>query len=74
MSVSLAFVPADTLYGVFESLQDIMPQELEELTNYFEDTWISRPFRRRKRDAVFKPEFWSVLTGFKETYRRLTIH
>ena len=60
MLVALAFVPADDVCDVFESLQDVMPPELEELTNYFEDTWIGRPFRRRRRDAVFKPELWSV--------------
>ena len=37
-----------------------MPPELEELTNYFEDTWIGRPFRRRRREAIFKPEMWTT--------------
>ena len=51
---------ADDICEVFESLQDVIPPELEELTNYFEDMWIGRPFRRRRRDAVFKPELWTT--------------
>lgn len=42
MLVSLAFVPPDDVEYAFETLADVMPEELKDLANYFEDTYIGR--------------------------------
>ena len=61
MLVALAFVPPTDITNVFESLHDVIPDELDDLVLYFEDTWIGRPCRRgRGRDAMFPPSVWSV--------------
>ncbi|XP_064100295.1 uncharacterized protein LOC135211117 [Macrobrachium nipponense] len=58
--VALAVVPPDDIINVFESLHDVIPDELDELVFYFEDTWIGIPCRRGRRDALFPPSVWSV--------------
>ncbi|XP_068237065.1 uncharacterized protein [Palaemon carinicauda] len=61
MLVALAFVPPNEIVNVFELLQDVVPDELDDLVLYFEDTWIGRPCRRgRRRNAMFPPSVWSV--------------
>ena len=42
MLVALAFVSAHDIVRAFEELQDIVPQEIDALLDYFEDTWIGR--------------------------------
>ena len=41
---ALAFVPVDDVVKVFETLSDanVIPADVAEVFNYFEDTWISR--------------------------------
>ena len=57
--VPLAFVSTDDAMAVFEKLQDEIPDDLD-LLNYFEDTYIGRPFRSRRRDPHFKPELFDI--------------
>ena len=60
MLVALAFIPVDDAVEVFEKLQDEIPEDLDDLVAYFEDTYIGRPFHRRRRDPPFKPELWNI--------------
>ena len=61
MLVALALVPPMEIINVFESLHDVIPDELDDLVLYFEDTWIGRPCRRRgRRNVMFPPSVWSV--------------
>ena len=62
MLLALAFVPPIAIINVFESLHGVIPDELDDLVLYFQDTWIGRPCRRggRRREAMFPPSVWSV--------------
>ena len=60
MLVALAFVPADDVVAVFEKLQDEIPSDLDDLFNYFEDSYIGRPYRRRRKDPFFRIELWNI--------------
>ena len=41
-------------------MQDEIPEDLDDLVAYFEDTYIGHPFRRRRKDPHFKPELWNI--------------
>lgn len=55
---ALANVPVANVTATFDSLMKLPPyieNEIIEITNYFEDTWIERPTRRGGcRQSVFK--------------------
>lgn len=59
---SLAFVPNDDLYEVFEQLAATFPDEpvCNDLLTYFESTYIRGPrIRRQYRNPRFLPELWN---------------
>ncbi|XP_068250365.1 uncharacterized protein [Palaemon carinicauda] len=63
MLPAIAFVPTERLVSTFEELcdSDIFPPEVQEVLDYFEDTWIGRPDRRqRRRPPQFPHEMWNV--------------
>ena len=63
---AVAFVPIDSVIPVFEELlESVFFQDnadvLRDFVNYFEDTWIGRPGRRRGRAApIFPIQLWNV--------------
>ena len=60
MLVAIAFVPVNDIIDSFELLQEELPNELQPVTDYFEDTFIGRPgIRNRRRDSKF-PHMWNV--------------
>ncbi|XP_068250224.1 uncharacterized protein [Palaemon carinicauda] len=63
MLPAIAFVPTERVVSTFEELcdSDIFPPEVQEVLDYFEDTWIGRPDRRqRRRPPQFPHEMWNV--------------
>ena len=50
---ALAFVPLPHLIEAFESLEDIIPDEMGPLLDYFEHTYIGRRLRVRGHDPLF---------------------
>ena len=63
MLTSLAFIPEADVIAAYEALMDSMPAEnLEPLTDYFEDTWIGRPQRRGRqgRNPSYPISVWSI--------------
>lgn len=59
---ALAFIPVEEAVMVFEELIDakIIPEEANEVVDYFEDTWIGRPDRRNgRRPPLFSIEMWN---------------
>lgn len=78
---ALAFVPVESVERHFEELRDELPDELMEIANYFETTYIrrfSRPKKRagsklrlQRRAARYPPIMWNqydaVLTGEART-------
>ena len=63
---ALDFVPVADVVNAFEILMESTfyienEEEIKELTNYFEDTWIGRPARRGGRsDPIFQIALWNV--------------
>ena len=55
------FLPAVDGIAAFETLVDNIPADLEHLADYFEDTWIGRPYRRgQRRNPIFSIDVWSI--------------
>ena len=69
--LALAFLPADEVVEAFEELEEGMPDELENLVLYFEDTYIGRPRRRGRANPLFPIPLWNmherVLDGLART-------
>ena len=60
-SAALAFVPPANVVAAFETLRDHLPDDLDPVLHYFEDTYIGRPNRRGvRREPLFPIVFWSV--------------
>ena len=57
---ALAFVPLPHPIEAFESLEDIIPDEMVPLLDYFERTYIGRRLRVRRRDPLYSHDFWNV--------------
>ena len=63
MLCALAFVPVEGVVDAFEALCDneVFPFEAQDVVDYFEDTWIGRPDRRRhRRLPKFPLDMWNV--------------
>ena len=63
-------VPAHDIVRAFEKLQDIAPQEIDALLDYFENAWIGRPFRRGRRNPLFQSHIWTVYGRIQERLPR----
>ncbi|XP_022161380.1 uncharacterized protein LOC111027331 [Myzus persicae] len=73
---ALAFVPENDVIDAFETLCESTyytnnEDVLEPLISYFEDTWIGRPNRRRRRNPRFPISLWncfrSTISGLPRT-------
>lgn len=62
MVSALAFVRIADLDEAVDELSAALPNELQELLQWFEDNYIGRPNRRGngRRPPLFHPEIWSV--------------
>jgi len=65
---ALAFVPENDVIDVFETLCESTyytdnEEVLEPLISYFEDTWIGRPNRRKRRNPRFPISLWNCYTS-----------
>lgn len=57
---ALAFVPIQHLIEAFETLEEVIPDEMLPLLDYFERTYIGRRLRARRRDPPYSHDFWNV--------------
>lgn len=64
---AIAFVPTADVVRAFEMLCDenILPPEAQPVMDYFEDTWIGRPHRRRRRPPLFSHDMWNCVEGVR---------
>ena len=60
MIPSLAFVPVDDIIDSFVELANALPDELQPILDYFEDTYIGPMRRGRRRAPMFSPTMWST--------------
>lgn len=62
MIIALAFVPIDSIGDYVDALDNELPDELQLLLNWFEDTYVGRMNRRAtgRRVPLFLPETWNV--------------
>ena len=54
---ALAFVPIQHLIEAFETLEEVIPDEMLPLLDYFERTYIGRRLRARRRDPPYSHDF-----------------
>lgn len=72
---ALSFVQAELVHEAFESISNTVEERypaLQELLNYFEDTYLGRPGRRRRGRALFPVTMWSVRERTEEGLPRTT--
>ena len=70
---ALAFVPVADIPDAFDALVAHVPVELAPVLDYFEDTYIGRPDRRgRRRNPLFRLEFWNTFDRVLHRYDRTT--
>ncbi|KAK4872511.1 hypothetical protein RN001_014540 [Aquatica leii] len=72
---ALAFVPEDHLIASYKELIDCEfytdnENILLPVTNYFEDTWIGRLDRRRRRQPLFPINMWNIYSKVVENLPR----
>ncbi|XP_053144809.1 uncharacterized protein LOC128342022 isoform X2 [Hemicordylus capensis] len=62
MVVALAFVPVSDLGEYVASLEKYLPEELQPLLNWFEDSYIGHPGRRghSRLSPLFPPPMWNL--------------
>lgn len=60
MIISLAFVPPESLENAFEELSNEIPDALQPVLNWFEDTYIGRRIRQGHRAAIYPNAIWTV--------------
>lgn len=62
MILALAFVPIPQLDEAIEQLSKAIPNELQELLNWFEDNYVGRPGRRgnARRPPIFAVDMWNL--------------
>lgn len=60
MITAIAFVPVESVENAFEALQEVVPDELMPVLDYFEDTYIGRQRRRRRAQPIFDHKIWNM--------------
>ena len=66
MIASLAFYPPEKVNEAFDVLAEILPGEANDVTNYFEDTYIDRPTRRYRRPPRFDTSVWNMYSRVQD--------
>ena len=59
MIPALAFVPVADVSSAFELIQEDLPEELQPILDYFEDTFIGRARRRGRKEPRFQHSMWN---------------
>ncbi|XP_076066127.1 uncharacterized protein LOC143039768 [Oratosquilla oratoria] len=71
MFAALAFVPTAEIEETFDKLLGIMAPDSQPILDYFEDTYIGRPCRRRgRRELMFDMALWDMYNRAKEELPR----
>ena len=71
MLVALAYDPNDDKVRVYEELIDLDSfPEVDQLLNYFEDTFIGRRRRRRRGGALFSSDIWDCYQAVRDDIPR----
>ncbi|XP_076044917.1 uncharacterized protein LOC143027516 [Oratosquilla oratoria] len=61
MLAAYAFVPTAEIEETFDKLLEIMAPDSQPILDYFEDTYIRRPCRRRgRRESMFDMALWGM--------------
>ena len=62
MIIAIAFVPLNEIDEYLDAVATELPQELGDLLNWFEDTYVGRRNRREngRRTPLFLPEIWNL--------------
>ena len=60
MISALAFCPKNKVTAAFETLYEIILEEAIPIMDYFEDTYIGKPHRRRRRSPIFDIDIWNM--------------
>ena len=55
-----AYYQTKHLIEAFETLEEVMPDEMLPFLDYFERTYIGRRLRARRRDPTYSHDFWNV--------------
>ncbi|XP_035232318.1 uncharacterized protein LOC118204106, partial [Stegodyphus dumicola] len=69
---ALAFIPADEISAVFDTLLPHLPPDAQEVVQWFEDNYVRGRMRRRLRNGIavrvpsmFPPALWSVFDSLQ---------
>ena len=57
---ALAFCPKNKVTSAFETLSEINLEEAISIMDYFVDTYIGKPHRRRRRSPIFDIDIWNM--------------
>ena len=60
MIASLAFYPQDKVEEAFDTLAEFLPEEANDIIDYFEDNYIGRITRRFRRTPRFDVNIWNM--------------
>ena len=60
MIAALSFVPVGSVIAAFEALQKEVPAALEPVMDYFEDNFIGRLQRNRRKQPTFALDMWNI--------------
>lgn len=60
MLIALSFVPPEDVGGAFDELNESRPDNLENLYNYWEDTYVGRLRRNRRASPLFPIIMWNM--------------
>lgn len=70
MILALSFVPPTDVASAFEDLVDDCPQQLQPITDYWEDVYIGRRRRRSRNRPLFAVDLWNVLDRLNDNLPR----
>ena len=74
MIPALAFAPVADVPATFELIQEDLPEELQPILDYFEDTFIGRARHRGRREPRFQYSMWNCHDRVGEGFPRTNNH
>ena len=74
MIPALTFVPVADVPATFELIQEDLPEELQPILDYFEDTFIGRARHRGRREPRFQHSMWNCHDRVGEGLPRTNNH